>query len=61
MHSDERHHLGIQIGKGEMGKKCGLYGREEGSCGETEGKSRLGRSSNRWKNNSEVDLQQIEW
>jgi len=44
-----------------MGKKCGLYGREEGSCGETEGKSRLRRSRNRWQNNSKVDLQQIGW
>jgi hypothetical protein len=57
VHSDERHHLGIQIGEGEMD----LYGREGRSCGETEGKSRLGRSRNRWQNNSEVDLQQIGW
>jgi hypothetical protein len=48
LHNDERHHLGIQIGEGEIGKKCGSYGREEGSGSETEGKSQLGRSRNRW-------------
>lgn len=48
LHNDERHHLGIQIGEGEIGKKCGWHGRKEGSGGEIEGKRRLRRSRNRW-------------
>lgn len=44
----ERHHLGIQTGEGELGKKCGSYGREEGPGRKTESNSLVGRSRIRY-------------
>ena len=45
-----------------MAKKCITCGGEETRCGgETEGKSPLEKSRNRWEDNSEVDLKQLGW
>jgi len=46
-----------------MGGACGAYGAGkrgvQGSGGETEGKSPLGRHRHRWEDNIKIDLQEV--
>jgi hypothetical protein len=54
-----------QIKKNEIGEACGTCGRQrrcvQGSGGETEGKSALGRPRLRWEDNIKMDFEEVGW
>jgi hypothetical protein len=60
-----KNHSGDQIKKNEMGKACGMYGRQErciqGFGGRPERKRSLGRPRYRWEDNINIDLKEVGW